>query len=139
MDNPTTPPLIGNENDPPDDADHPYPTDESPGIVSSDKEEDNEKLKCGVHGCPANVDKYRLPETNTFRVNLPAYQLYLFTRKKYRLYICERCVTESDQMNLSKDRLKTKFKTMHIVNQRTLVSISMIRPYFINVPWFLLA
>ena len=43
MDNPTTPPLIGNENDPPDAAaDHPYPTDESPGIdanVSSDKEE----------------------------------------------------------------------------------------------------
>ena len=57
MDNPTTPPLIGNENDPPDIADHPFPTDESPGIganVSSDKEEDNEKLKCGVRGCPAS-------------------------------------------------------------------------------------
>ena len=24
-------------------------------------------------------------------------KLEIFTRKKYRLYICERCVTESDQ------------------------------------------
>ena len=59
---------------------------------------------------PANVDKYKSDCSKCQKpihfecTNLPAYQLYLFTRKNYRVYICTllycicgRCVTESDQ------------------------------------------
>ena len=105
MNNQPTHHELGNEKEPPDVTKSPYAPEDSTCIVANEstaEKESNEKLICAVSGCTTKIDKYKLDCSKCHKpihfecTNLPAYQLYLFTRKKYRLYICERCVTEND-------------------------------------------
>ena len=39
---------------------------------------------------------------------LPAYQLYLFTRKSYRLYLCDKCITDEIPKEIVERSLETQ-------------------------------
>ena len=53
---------------------------------------------CSVAECKSDINKHMLKCSKCKRMThyrctlLPAYQLYLFTRKTYRLYVCDTCV-----------------------------------------------
>ena len=53
---------------------------------------------CSVAECKPDINKHMLKCSNCKRMThyrctlLPAYQLYLFTRENYRLYVCDTCV-----------------------------------------------
>ena len=68
-------------------------------IKTNDVTRKSPKLqKCTISTCKSAVNEYMLKCEKCSRLThysctrLPNYQLYLFTREKYRLYMCDTCV-----------------------------------------------